>query len=181
MTYPLITEWRGVLFQRHLKRALDALSTWTLRATGWAVYNDTAGAQGLAASTPETFAVNAGSWIDSQKPEDVDQFWDSATNTITGRNGDAIIVKVQCIFTPSDATASSIEFETDIGGVPGVVEYQDFPVIKGAGVAHRLSWTFLAYTLDTWEANGGTINVEADGPGDLTNKRVLIARVHRAR
>lgn len=149
-------------------------------STGWGTYNDTAGAQSLAASTSATFTVNAGTSITSYEPDDVTAFWDSSTNTITGREGDAIMVKVQSVYTPDDATASDIAFSVDIGGAVGVVEYQDFALIKGAGVAHRLSWTFLAYTLDTWEANGGTIKVESDGPGDLTEKRVLIARVHRA-
>ena len=150
-------------------------------ASGWANYSDTAGAQALAANVPATYTVNAGSTYDLQKPDDVDTFWDSTNNKITGREGDAIVVKVQCDFTPDDATASTLDFTVDIGGAVGVVERQDFPISKGAGIVHHVSWTFLAYTLNTWEANGGTVSVVSDGPGNLTNKRIVIGRLHKAR
>ena len=40
---------------------------------------------------------------------------------------------------------------------------------------------FPAYTRDTWEANGGEIYVEVDGPGSVTALRIVIVRTHRAR
>ena len=146
-------------------------------ASGWAVYNDTAGAQSLTAGGTATFTVNAGSKIETYAPDGI-ALWSG--NKITGREGDAIVVKVQCVFTPSDAVASTLDFSVDIGGAIGEVEYQNFPVTKGAGMPHKVSWTFLAYTLDTWEANGGTVRVVSDGAGQLTSKRVLISRVHKA-
>lgn len=117
----------------------------------------------------------------SQKPADVAALWDTATNTITGRNGDAIVVKVQFVFTPDDATASEVVLEVDIGGIPGVVEEQSFPVTNGASNPHFFNWTFAAYTLETWESNGGAIYATADGPGDITGLRIVIQRTHKAR
>lgn len=159
--------------------ALSALETLVGQKTGWGNYADTAGAQTLATGVRTVFTNNAGTTIETQKPSDVTAFW--AANKITGRTGDAILVKVQCRFTPADGTASEIRFEVDIGGGIGVVEEQQFTIAGGAAIAHPISWTFAAYTLDTWETNGGTIFVTADGPGDLTIKRVVVQRTHKAR
>jgi len=147
--------------------------------TGWANYQDTAGAQTLAASTQAMFTNNAGAIIQSQKPSDVTAFWDS--NKITGRTGDAIMVKVQMVCTPSDASASMLNVQVDIGGTIGVLEEHDFPLTAGSGVAHPISFTFLAFTMATWEANGATINVTCDGGASLTAKRIVVARMHKAR
>lgn len=150
------------------------------KLTGWGAYFDGAGSQAISAATRTQVTINSAATIVTQKPADVATFWDNSTNTITGREGDAIVVKVQCIFTPSDATASMALFDVDIGGSIGIVEYHTFTIALGSGVAHYLSWTFVAYTLDTWEANGGKIYITTDGPGALTSKRVVIARVHKA-
>lgn len=149
--------------------------------TGWETYTHTGGAQALVAATRTALTIDGGGSITSQKPTDVTQLWDTTSNTITGRNGDAIVVKAQCVFTPSDATASIIDFDVDIGGSVGIVEEQQFTVAGGAGVPLPISWTFGAYTLDTWEANGGTINATCDGPGSITELRVVIQRTHKAR
>lgn len=149
--------------------------------TGWAVYNHGGGPQALVAATRTKMVIDAATKIESQKPNDVDALWDTATNTITGRNGDAILVKAQCVFTPTDATASIINFDVDIGGSVGIVEKQQFSVTGGAGVPVPISWTFAAYTLNTWEANGGAIYATADGPGNITEMRVVIQRTHKAR
>lgn len=161
-----------------LSASLSALGGSLPKPLGWAVYNDTTGAQSLSASTPAVFTVNAGTKIETYKPADVTAFW--ASNKITGREGDAIVVKIQCLFTPVDAAASYVDFTVDIGGAIGVTEAHSFPITKGAGVAHYLYWTFLSYTLDTWEANGGTVNVVSDGAGSLTNKRIMVARIFGA-
>lgn len=159
----------------------DELATYQTQATGWANYADTAGAQALTANVRSVYTVNAGSKIETQKPADVTTFWNAANNTITGREGDGILVKIQSVFTPSTAAASRCLIEVDIGGAFGVVEEHKFPITDGAGVAHPLSWTFAGYTLDTWAENGGTIYITADGPGSLTAKRVVITRTHKAR
>lgn len=150
-------------------------------ATGWAVYAHGGGAQSLAAATRTQLSIDAATKNESQLPSDTGPLWDAVTDTITGRIGDAIVVKVQCIFTPDDATASMVLFDVDIGGLVGVVEYHSFTIGEGAGNPHYLSWTFSAYTLDTWEANGGAVHATSDGPGDITNLRIVVQRTHKAR
>ena len=149
--------------------------------TGWS--NNAHGGTDLTvpASTPTDYVVDGAVEIVTQKPADVPDFW--ADNKITGRNGDAIIVKVQFDCIPDDAVATNINIQVNIGGAVGVVEEHDFPLVRGALVSHPITFTFLAYTLNTWEANGGRIVLTADG--DVTipaaNRRILIARAHKAR
>lgn len=150
-------------------------------ATGWAVYNHGGGAQSLATSTRAQLIIDGATKIETQLPTDTGPLWDTSTNRITGRAGDGIVVKVQCVFTPTSALASEILFDVDIGGAIGIVEYQTFAVTKGAGMADYISWTFAAYTLDTWAANGGKISATADGPGDITALRVVVQRTHKGR
>ena len=119
--------------------------------------------------------------IESQLPADTGPLWDTATNTIVGRNGDSIVVKVQFVFTPDDGTAAHMDLQVDIGGAVGVVEEETKDVTRGAGVAHPLSVPFPAYTLNTWAANGGEIYLLVDGPGVVSKARVVILRTHKAR
>ena len=149
--------------------------------SGWAIYSHGGGAQALTTDNRTTLSIDGASKLEGQLPPDTGPLWDTATSTITGREGDAIVVKIQCIFTPSSSAASNILFDVDIGGAVGVVEYQSFALTKGAGNAHFISWSFVAYTLDTWEANGGAVNATADGPGSITQLRAVIARIHKAR
>lgn len=148
--------------------------------TGWAAYVHGGGAQSLSASTRTQLQIDGATKIETQLPSDSGPLWDDVNDKITGRNGDSIVVKIQGVFTPSDATASNLKLDVDIGGSVGIVEKQDFPITNGAGVAHDFSWTFLAYTLDTWEANGGAVYATSDGAGGVTGLRIIITRTHRA-
>ena len=122
---------------------------------------------------------NAGTKIETQKRLDVVTLYDG--EFVTGRAGDSIIVGTEMTFTPDDGEASSLTLSIDIGGAIGKIYPRDFALVKGAGVAHRISYYPPAYTLDTWQANGGAVTVNADGPGVLTAVRFVIHRLHRAR
>lgn len=147
--------------------------------SGWAVYVNTAGAQTLTASTKVALVNNAGTKITTQHPIDVAALYDGTV--ITGRTGDSIGIGLELTFTPSSGVASSLYLAIDIGGGVGEIYPRDFAILKGSGVAHRISYVTMAYTLDTWAANGGTIRVESDGPGDITAVRYVIHRLHKAR
>ena len=68
----------------------------------------------------------------------------------------------------------------DLGGSIGELYANQYPINKGNGVAHKISYTAIAYHLDTWQANGGTVKVVCDGPGNITFVRYVIQRTHRA-
>ena len=150
-------------------------------STGWAVYNHGGGSQALTADNRQKLNLDAATKIESQLPEDTGPLFDGSTGKVVGRNGDSIVIKIQCVFTPTSSAASNILFDIDIGGAVGIVEYQSFALTKGAGNAHFISWSFVAYTLDTWEQNGGDIYATSDGPGAIDQLRIVIARIHKAR
>lgn len=147
--------------------------------TGWVSYVHTGAAQTLTASTKVALVNNAGTIIDGQKPSDITALYNGTY--ITGRTGDSIGLGLELTFTPSDGTASNFYMAVDIGGAVGEIYPRDFPIFRGASVPHKISYNILAYTLDTWAANGGIVRVECDGPGSITAVRFVIHSLHRAR
>ena len=149
--------------------------------TGWAVYNHGGANQAIAANTRTKLLIDGATKIESQLPTDTGPLWDTATSKIIGRNGDAIDIKIQFVFTPTTAAATEIDIEVDIGSPVGVVEYDTRALTRGAGNPHNITLAFPAYTLNTWQANGGEIYVRADGPGSVSALRIVIVRTHKAR
>jgi head-tail adaptor len=147
--------------------------------TGWAAYTHNGAAQTLLADTKVLLTNNSGVKIETQKPADIADLYDGTV--ITGRVGDSIMAGIEFTFTPSDGSASSLSINIDIGGGFGELYAEEFPITNGGGVAHRISYHPPAYTLDTWAANGGTVEVMADGPGVITGTRYVIHRLHKAR
>lgn len=104
------------------------------------------------------------------------------TGGIEGRNGDAILFTVDFTATPTGGGAATyVESWVDIGGAVGELYHRIVTFPKGAGAERKVTFTTLAYTLDTWESNGGTIYVDADGDVDIKDIRVVISPIHRAR
>lgn len=147
-------------------------------SSGWGAYYHTGSSQSLSAAAKATLTNNAGTIIESEKPSDISAFY--SAGKITGREGDGIAVGIELTFTPDDATASNLYVAIDIGGAVGEIYPKDFPITGGASVAHKISYNITAFTLDTWEANGGTVKVEADGPGVVSTVRYVIHRIHKA-
>ncbi|MEM6493692.1 MAG: head-tail adaptor protein [Pseudomonadota bacterium] len=147
--------------------------------TGWAAYVHT-GADQVAVVGTETALLNdAGFAITSQLPTDVSALYDGTR--VTGREGDSVIVAAELTFTPDDGQASNINVSIDVGGAIGKLYPQDFPITKGALEEHKISYVAPAYTLDTWEANGGVLTYQVDGPGTFSAVRYVIHRLHKAR
>ena len=147
-------------------------------ASGWGAYVHTGATQVLAAGVKVTMDNNAGSVIETQKPSDIATFYDGSV--ITGREGDGVAIGVELTFTPSSGAASLITVAIDIGGAVGELYVQEYTILHGSGVAHKVAYVANAYQLDTWEANGGLVKVVADGPGDVTLVRYVIQRLHKA-
>lgn len=164
---------------REYEKIERALTSIIEQMTGWGAYYHTGTSQSLATSTKVTLTNNAGTIIDDHKPSDVASFYDAGK--ITGREGDGIAVGIELTFTPDNATASNLYMAIDIGGTVGEIYPKDFPITKGASIPHKISYNITAFTLDTWEANGGTVKIEVDGPGVVTDVRYVIHRIHKAR
>jgi hypothetical protein len=130
------------------------------------------------ANVKATVNNNAGAVLEMHKPADIATFYDGAV--IPGRNGDGAVIGVEVTFTPTTGGSSALVVSIDIGGAVGELYAQEYPVLKGLGIAHKISYTAAVYMLDTWEANGGAVKIVCDGPGDLTAVRYVIQRLHKA-
>ena len=153
--------------------------------TGWGDYVDgvytSASPLILSASTKITLPNAANTIRDSQKPDDVTTFYDSASQTITGRNGDAINIVIEFKARPNTSATTRLSVTIDIGGTVGEIYPRDFVLAKGNGVEHYYLSSFNAYTLDTWEANGGTVKIRSTASTDIYDIRYVITRTHKAR
>lgn len=153
--------------------------------TGWADYVDdtytSASPLILVASTKVTLPNNAMTVRDSQKPIDVTTFYDSATSTITGRNGDGINIGIEFKARPTSAATTRLTVAIDIGGAVGEIYTRDFVLAKGNGVEHYYLSSFSAYTLGTWETNGGTVKIVSTAGAEIYDIRYVITRTHKAR
>ena len=150
--------------------------------TGWAEYRDTAYTDvspfSVVASTDTVLPNNAGAKIESQKPTDITEFYDGTV--ITGRNGDALGITIDLKAVPTTAGATFVEIWIDIGGSIGPLYKRIITFPKGSGVVRPINFTVNAYTLGTWEANGGTVYVRSDGPVDIYDIRYVFTRLHKA-
>lgn len=153
--------------------------------TGWADYVDgvytSASPFSLTAFNKVTLPNNASVVRDSQKPVDITTFYDSSTSTITGRNGDGINLMIEFKSKPTTGAITKLTVAIDIGGTVGEIYVRDFILSKGNGVEHYYLSSFNAYTLDTWEVNGGTVKILSDASADIYDIRYVITRTHKAR
>ena len=153
--------------------------------TGWADYVDgtytSASPLTLAASTKITLPNNASITRDSQMPLDVTAFYDPLTSTITGRAGDGINVLIEFKARPTTASTTRLTLSIDIGGAVGEIYPRDFVLAKGNGQEHFYLSSFNAYTLETWETNGGTVKITSTANAEIYDIRYVITRTHKAR
>jgi hypothetical protein len=154
--------------------------------TGWASYRDTqytSAAPFNVAGGPDGVMLpnNAATVLDSQIPTDIASFYDPATKKIAGRTGDGMIIVIDLTLRPLSGSLTSFELWVDIGGAIGRTYQNSISVTKGNGVAHRYSITLPVYTLDTWEANGGVVYVQAAHECEIFDIRYIFHRTHKAR
>lgn len=166
---------------------LVALFGATEASTGWADYVDGSLTEGaplqLVADTDTVLMIDTDTGVirDSQKPSDVDTFFDSDTGKITGRNGDGLSITMELKAKPTNVNTTLLEVWLDIGGAVGEIYRRPFTFPKGNGVERNITFTTIGYTLDTWEQNGATIYVRANGTCDIYRPRVVLTRTHKAK
>lgn len=152
---------------------------------GWADYTDTtytsASPLSLTASTKITLPNHAQIIRDSEIPIDIDSLFSIADTTITGRNGDGLNVLIEFKVKPTTAAVTKITVTIDIGGTVGEIYPRDFILTKGNGVEHYYLSSFGAYTLDTWETNGGKVKIVSDAAADVYDIRYVLTRTHKAK
>ncbi len=140
----------------------------TLRSTGWGNYTDNVRisevtAQLITANTDTSLINNAGTKIETQLPSHVDTFYDGTV--ITGRNGDNLDAMIYFYAIPSN-NSQTMDIWIDITGGTGTpnnlanLYRQTINFPKGIGEPLGVLYSLpSAYTLDTWEANGGVVKI----------------------
>ena len=133
----------------------------------WASYRDTTYTSAvdsfeLAANTDTKFPFSAGSAIDTYLPNSVDSLWTNVDSTIIGSTGKGIDIMLYFKATPT-ATSQWVDIWIDIGGSVGEIYRQTFSFPKGAGTERGIVYSLSSiYTLNTWQANGGTIYIRSN-------------------
>lgn len=152
--------------------------------SGWADYVDgtyTSAAPFSVNTTQVTLPNDAATVRDTQKPIDVTTFYDVTTQTITGRDGDGINIVIEFKIRPTTSSDTRVTLLIDIGAPVGEIYKRDFVINKGLNIEHYYLSSFNAYTLNTWEANGGTIKIDATHEVEIYDIRYVITRTHKAR
>jgi len=150
--------------------------------TGWGSYNDTQYTSGspfsLTANTDVILPNNKGNTLEFQKPADVTTFYDGSV--ITGRNGDNLDIQIYFKATPSTQN-QWLDVWVDIGGSVGELYRQTFSFPRGSGVERGVMYSLSsAYTLGTWEANGGTVYVRSNASATIHSVVFNLDRSHKA-
>ena len=163
--------------------ALNTMFTTIFGRTGWAQYADTLYTSGSPFNLPATTATvlpnNAGNTIETQRPSDVTSFYEGGK--ITGRNGDNLDIMIYFKAKPS-AVDQYIDVWIDIGGAVGELYRQTFTFPKGVGVERGIMYSLSsAYTLNTWESNGGTVYIESSASAQIYDIVFNFDRSHKAR
>lgn len=153
--------------------------------TGWGDYADTQfteTARGtVAANTTYFLPNNAGRSNESQKPLDVSTFYNPTTGRILGRNGDGLNVTVEFKLRPTTNNDTRVTLGIDIGGTVGEIYIRDFSLTRGQNQEHYYLSSFNAYTLGTWETNGGRILIRSTHQVEVYDIRYVLTRTHKAR
>lgn len=153
------------------------------RRTGWGSYVDgvhiSAGTAFTALAGVDTALPNNKATVnESQKPSHVTTFYDGTV--ITGRNGDNLDIMIYFKAIPTNVS-QSIDIWIDIGGAVGELYRQTYSFPKGSGVERGIMYPLpSAYTLGTWEANGGTIYINSSHDVDIFDINYNFDLSHKA-
>jgi hypothetical protein len=153
--------------------------------TGWGDYADTqfttASAGFVAANTLYYLPNNGGITNESQKPIDVSTFYNPLTGRILGRNGDGLNITIEFRLRPLTNNDTRVTLGVDIGGSVGEIYTRDFVLTRGLNEEHYYLSSFNAYTLGTWQANGGRVLIRATDNIEIYGIRYVLTRTHKAR
>lgn len=107
---------------------------------------------------------NAGEIIDSQLPDGVTTFYDSATGKIVPENElDKMTFTIRFKAKNTAANGAYLQFGIDIGGTFGVIFEDSQLFVKGANTEQSFNFVAPGYTGATFLANGGEVKVSSVG------------------
>ena len=166
-------------------KAVEASGNITVSATtGWAAHSDTQYTEVspfslVGGADWVNLPNNSGSVDDEFKPSDITALFDSGK--VTGINGETRGLTLSFAVKPTTGTSPTIRVKIDIGGAIGEIKDYTRAILfdKGNGVEDRYLSSFIAYTRDTWEANGGQWMIKSSSNCDIYNIRTLVAALTR--
>jgi hypothetical protein len=152
--------------------------------TGWVAYSDdqytTSNRFELIENGFQNLPNNKADSISTYIPPGVTTFYNGGL--ITPENiGDAYSISVRLVAVPVNNTDQEILLRIILSDNTTI--YEDVKVLpKGTGVEHFVSFSVIVYSLDTFVADGATVQVRAAGGSlDLYDITYLITRTHKAR
>lgn len=143
------------------------------RHVGWAVYRDTAYTTGspftIAAGASAYLPNNAGDNITDYLPDcaQPDGLYDG-TYITPCTTGDYYVFTCRFVARHALGLQGVFEFGVDIGGAMGVIFKEVETMPKGAGTDHYFSIVVPFYSLDTFVANGGRVQITHNTGGTLS-------------
>jgi hypothetical protein len=149
--------------------------------TGWESITDNTNSYAITGGDTVTIAIQRDVVINSQLPCGIDSLWNMTDSTIIGRDGDALNISLDWTATQNTNTATEFKWWVNIGGAVGIIYPTTYDQSKGNGVPKQYNKTTTVYTLDTWETNGGKIQFAADQNLTISDVRINIFRIHKAR
>jgi len=170
----------------------DSLTDWVLVdldyvKTGWASYKDTvytlASPFTILDTTTEPIPNNAGTVLNSQLPNGITSFYNSATGKITPENdGDYYVTTIRLKAQTTAVMGGHLDFGIDIGGALGIIFKETVIFAKGANIEHNFAFVCPGYTAATFVANGGIPKLTALGGGNVKvyDIEYQIDRTHEA-
>lgn len=149
--------------------------------TGWESIQDDTHTTTVLADDTVTIPIFRDVVVNSQLPCGIDSLWNMADSTVIGREGDALCVSLDFTIVQTTNNATEFKWWFNIGGSIGILYPTTYDQNKGIGVEKEYNKTTTVYTLDTWEANGGKIQFTTDQDMEVSNVRINIFRIHKAR
>jgi len=154
-----------------------------MSGTGWGQYKDTqypdAGSPfTLALDTDTVIPNNAGAKIEDYLPIGVDEFYNGASNLLSGRKGDSIDIMAYFKAVPT-VNNQWLDVWLDIIGL-GEFYRQTFSFPRGAGTERGVVYSLSSlYNLDTWVANGAKLYIRSNASLDIYGISYNIDRSHQ--
>ena len=153
---------------------------------GWIQYSDdeyTSGApQSVLSGNTATLQNNGATVLNTYKPTSVTDLYDDTTQRMTPENiGDGYSMSIRCKLKTTNNN-DYINIKLNIGSGSDIIILQEsVRLVKGANTEQFINVNFDFFTLDTFVANGGLIEIEAvNGNLSIYETNYVIKRTSKA-
>ena len=157
--------------------------SYTPEKTGWWSIQDTTftsgSPQNILANIRTPLIINPDNVIETFGAEErpASDIYDGVNNLITPLElGDSYLLRLDLTANPTLNNRNFI-IDLDIGGTQGIIFERLIRLARGAGNDTTISVTNSIFSLNTFIANGGTLNITCDGDVSLFNISLFIQKI----